>query len=511
MGYQELTLKLPPDYSAAELRQGIAKQLRLQEFSFQIDNQSLDARKKANIHWLVRVTVLSPEIKGQVLAKTPALTVPYRLRKEKVVVVGSGPAGFFAALVLQQAGFPTTLIERGAEVRKRAAGIQIFETTGVFNPVSNYAFGEGGAGTFSDGKLTSRTKHISLEKQFILESYIAAGAPPEINYLAHPHLGSDNLQHMVKKLRQEFIRLGGAMLFETMLEDLAIDNGTVRGALTSRGELEADHFILAPGHSAHETLRMLIRCGVGFRTKNFAIGCRVEHPQEIINLAQWGRERLAGVKGAEYRLTSKGDGELPVYTFCMCPGGVVVPATPYAHTNIVNGMSLYNRDGRFANAACVAGVNLDRLLGRATTAIEALDWLGGLEEKFHQYANGFQAPFCTITDFINQQEPTGPVASSYPLGLVPAPLWEMLPLEVSRAIRAGLADFSRKLKGFETGIILGLESKTSSPLQVLRENDNRCTGFTNLYLVGEGSGYAGGIISSGSNGIKTAMRIIGNA
>ena len=404
MGYQELTLKLPPDYSAAQLRQEIAKQLRLKEFSLQIDNQSLDARKKANIHWLVRVTVLSPELKGPTPAIPPPLAVPYRPRQKKVVVAGSGPAGFFAALVLQQAGFPTTLIERGSEVRKRAAGIRAFESTGVFNPVSNYAFGEGGAGTFSDGKLTSRTKNISREKQFILSSYIAAGAPPEINYLAHPHLGSDNLPRMVKKLRATFLRLGGTMLFETMLQDLRIDNGTVRAAITSKGELAADHFIMAPGHSAHETLRMLIRRGVRFRTKNFAIGCRVEHPQAIINLAQWGRERLPGVKAAEYRLTSRGDGELPVYTFCMCPGGVVVPATAYAHTNIVNGMSLYNRDGRFANAACVAGVNLDRLLGRETTALEALDWLGALEEKFYQYANGFQAPFCGIADFINQQE-----------------------------------------------------------------------------------------------------------
>ena len=509
MGYKEITVKLPPDYSEEQLYAQVAKAEGLQDFSVQVLHKSLDARKKANIHWLTQLLLISPEIRGEAPIALPCLEIPCRKRKEKALVVGSGPAGFFSAFVLQKAGFETTLIERGAEVQKREERIRAFEQGGVFDPMGNYAFGEGGAGTFSDGKLTSRTKNISLEKAFILESYIQAGAPPEIRYLAHPHLGSDNLKKIVRNLREEFVRIGGTMRFETMLTDLEVQDGRVVCALTDQGAIEADYYIIAPGHSAHETYRMLIANGVGFRPKNFAIGCRVEHPQPLINRAQWGREELPGVKAAEYRLTSKGDGKLPVYTFCMCPGGVVVPATAYADTNIVNGMSHYLRDGKFANAACVAGVNLHQLLGREVSALESLDWLGALEQDFFRYGNGYQAPFCRIADFISCQEPTKKVQSSYPLGLIAAPLWNLLPSEISASIREGLKEFCRMIKGFETGIIMGLESKTSSPIQVLREASGLCSGFANLYLVGEGSGYAGGIISSGTNGIKAAMHIAG--
>ncbi|MBN2255872.1 MAG: FAD-binding protein [Deltaproteobacteria bacterium] len=507
MGYRELSFKLPPDYQEGELRGAIAKKLGIGAFSYQIGHKSLDARKKGDIHWQIRVSVLSEELTGGETVVFPTIEVPSHTRDERAVVIGSGPAGFFAALVLQKAGFQTTLIERGAEVKKRARGIRYFEKTGIFDPVSNYAFGEGGAGTFSDGKLTSRSKHISKEKRFIIESYIRAGAPDEIRYMAHPHLGSDNLKTIVVNLRKEFLDLGGMVLFETLLEDLKIEGGRVVEAVTASGGIEADYCIIAPGHSAYETCRMLIRRGVEFRTKNFALGSRVEHPQELINLAQWGREQLPGVMAAEYRLTSRGNGDLPVYTFCMCPGGVVVPASAYAHINIVNGMSRYRRDGTFANAACVAAVSPEGLMGRETSAPEALDWLEALEERFFRYAEGFAAPFCPIGDFVERRESGAIFPSSYPLGLKPAPLWELLPLRVSQSLRAGLRNFSRKIKGFETGTIMGLESKTSSPIQVLRDKNGLCRGFGNLYMVGEGSGWAGGIISSGADGIQAAMHI----
>lgn len=507
MGYKTITINLPTDYNEEQLRKKISKQLRINEFSFQLENKSLDARKKSYIHWMVRVIVNSPELRGD-LEEKPSLQIPYQKRKETAIVVGSGPAGFFAALTLQKAGFQTTIIERGTEVDKRTKGIHTFEKTGIFDPKSNYAFGEGGAGTFSDGKLTSRSKHNSLEKQFILSSYIIAGAPEEIAYMTHPHLGTDNLRKIVKNLRHQFEELGGNFLFETILEDLKIENGFIKKAITNSGELDADVFFIAPGHSANETYRMLIKRGIPFRTKNFALGSRMEHQQEIINKAQWGKTHLPGVKAAEYRLTSNGDGNHRVYSFCMCPGGIVVPAAAYKDTNIVNGMSYYKRNGNYANAACVAGIHPDELAGKQVSPLEALDFVESLERKFYDYSEGYKAPYCSIQDFINQKEPAGNTNSSYPLGLNPAPLWELLPAKISLAMREGLKDFNRKMKGFETGNLLGLESKTSSPIQVIREENKLCAGFKNLYMVGEGSGYAGGIVSSAADGIKAAMNYI---
>ena len=508
MGYKLINLQMPTMYREVYLKSRIRKMLGINEFSWSIENKALDARKKNHIHWQMRVLVNSPELTGSEPEPKPELHIPYKTRKEKAVVVGSGPAGFFAAFVLQKAGFQTTLIERGSEVDRRTKGIETFEKTGRFSPLSNYAFGEGGAGTFSDGKLTSRSKRISLEKRFILQTYVDAGAPEEIKYLTHPHLGSDRLREIVKVLRHQFQELGGTVLFETLAQGLKVKQGRVQEMITDKGDIEADVFVFAIGHSAFETYRMLMKNGVSFHTKNFALGSRMEHPQTLINKAQWGVPELQGVKAAEYRLTSQTDKNHPVYTFCMCPGGTIVPATAYENQNIVNGMSLYQRDGKFANAACVAGLNLNELLGREISAMETLDWLEQLESGFYQKAGGYAVPFCGIQDFIQKRIPTKQPESSYPMGLLPAPLWEWLPQSVSNAMRNGLKDFSRKIKGFEKGNIMGLESKTSAAIQVDRDEKGLCTGFENLYMTGEGSGYTGGIISSAADGVKTAMGIV---
>lgn len=510
MGYRELILELPTNYSEEMLREKVSAVLDIRDFTCTVGAKSLDARKKTHIHWRIQVGISSAELTGGTPEAVPQLNIPRLQRPGKVLVVGSGPAGIFAAMVLQQAGFQTTLIERGTQVAKRAAAINRFETTAAFDPVSNYAFGEGGAGTFSDGKLTARTKNITCEKNYIIERYIAAGGPPEIAYLAHPHLGTDHLRHIVVNLRREFERLGGTMLFETTATDLQLKGDTVVAIDTTRGQFTADGVIIAPGHSAYETYRMLAKRGVAFRTKSFALGCRVEHPQELINIAQWGRPSLPGVKAAEYRLTASCDGSLPVFTFCMCPGGMVVPATAYAQANIVNGMSRFRRDGRFANAACVAAINLNELLGRQIEPLAALDWLEQLEQSFYRFSGDYRAPFAPISDFISGKSSSAQPESSYPLGLVAAPLREMLPIRVSESLANGLAIFARKLKGFDQGIIMGLESKTSSPLQVLRDERRCCQGFSNLYLAGEGSGWSGGIVSSGVDGIRTAMALIRN-
>jgi uncharacterized protein len=508
MGYKIIELKLPTGYFDKELKERIAKECGSRDFTWQIETKSLDARKKGNIHWLMRIAVTSQDIKSDEPEQGSPLEISYAKRNKRVVITGSGPAGFFAAYVLQKAGFDSIILERGAEVDKRATGIANFEHTGEFSPVANYSFGEGGAGTFSDGKLTSRSKHISPERDFFLDEYIDAGAPAEIRYMTHPHVGSDNLKNIVKNLRTKYTALGGEIRFEKTLRDMSVKDGKIKEAITEDDTIPADYFIVAPGHSSYETYRMLIAMGVQFRTKGFALGCRAEHLQSDINRAQWGVSGLPGVKAAEYRLTSDGDGKHPVYSFCMCPGGIVVPAATYKHINIVNGMSFYGRDGRFSNAACVAGVHPDELAGRKVTALEALQWLENLEASFFDFAKGYQAPFCSINDFLREKEPHKLPETSYPLGLMPAPLWNMLPPAVSASIKQGLADFCRKIKGYEKGILLGLESKTSSPVQVIREQNGLCTGFANLFLAGEGSGYSGGIVSSAADGIKIAMNII---
>jgi hypothetical protein len=293
-----------------------------------------------------------------------------------------------------------------------------------------------------------------------------------------------------------------------MLEDVVIKNSKFTEVITSQGILPADALFIASGHSAYETYKMLIRRGIPFRTKNFAIGSRMEHPQEVINMAQWGHVKLPGVKAAEYRLTSPADGKHQVFSFCMCPGGMVVPAAVYENTNIVNGMSYYNRNGKFANAACVAGIHPDELAGKTVSPLEALENLQLLEEKFYQFTKGYKAPACRITNFLKHKNKDEKLESSYPLGLISAPLWELLPKAVVQSMQVGLTDFIRKMRGYETGNLIGLESKTSSPVQVIRQPDGLVEGFENLYIVGEGSGYSGGIISSAADGIKAAMGLV---
>lgn len=509
MNYKDISLKLPTDYSDVELHRIVSKKINLSDFSLEIRKKSLDARKKGNIHWLLNVRVIAENLKGDAFLPQKGFSIPYKKRKERVVIIGSGPAGMFSALFLQKAGFNVIIIERGADVEDREKRITRFEQTGIFDADANYAFGEGGAGTFSDGKLTSRSKRISVERAFIMDAYVKAGAPEEIKYLAHPHLGSDNLRIMVKNIRQEFLMDGGEIQFESFADDIIVKDGTVQSVQTTDNEYLSDFVIAAPGHSSYETYRMFMGHGVGFRTKNYAIGARVEHRQELINEAQWGLSSLDGVKAAEYRLTSNIDGFLPVYTFCMCPGGTIVPAAAYGDTNIVNGMSLYARDGKFANSALVAGVNLSKLLGRDISAEEALSWTQELERSF--YLEKYSAPGCSINNFLHKSvslSVPSSSGSSYPLELLPAPIWEMFPETISNSLREGLKLFSRKLKGFDEGTIMGLESKTSSPIQVSRGPGGLCDGFSNLYMAGEGSGYAGGIISSATDGIKSALNII---
>lgn len=507
MGYKSVEIKLPVGASEEELKKMIARQIDLQDFTYQIDLKSLDARNKKRIHWIIRANVTSnafPDTPDQI-AK---LIIPFQKRKEKVCVVGSGPAGFFAAYTLQSAGFDVTLIDRGSDVNKRSRQIAEFERGGAFSETGNYSFGEGGAGTFSDGKLTSRTKNIDVEKRFVIDSYVSAGAPEEIAYLASPHIGTNNLIKVVSNLREKFEALGGKYLFETKMTDISINNGIVESIETNKGKMDCDYLFLAIGHSAYDTYRLMINRGVQFKAKPFAIGSRAEHPQELINTAQWGRPKINGLKAADYKLTFRRDDLLPVYSFCMCPGGKVVPASPSKDLSIVNGMSYYSRNSKWANAAIVAGINLSEFLRKEVEPLEALDWLEALERKFFEIKNNFDIPAVKISDFLNNRTTARFQESSYPFELLSYNFNDLFPPLIISSLKKALTDFNNKIRGFSDGVLMGLESKTSSPVQALREPGGKAAGFANLFVIGEGSGHSGGIISSAVDGVKSAMSIL---
>lgn len=517
MGYRELDVKMPASAGEGELKVRVGREAGVKNFTFTILKKSLDARKKNQILWVFRVGVSSPEIKSGQAPEVPTLhprtdPVPPQRPDRKVLVVGTGPAGIFAADYLSYRGFQVTVVERGSRVEDRKAALEAFEAGGDFPEKNNYSFGEGGAGTFSDGKLSSRTKTITPERNWVFQRFVEAGGPEEIFYMTHPHLGSDRLFTITGNLRRDLENRGVIFHFDTLVTDLLPGKSSeerISGVMTHRGPLEADHVIMATGHSAFETIRMLVRRGLDYRPKNFALGFRAEHTQETINRAQWGLPAIPGVKAAEYRLTSQTETGTGVYSFCMCPGGTVVPAAAYRDTNLVNGMSLYARNGRFANAAVVAGLHIGTLLGREVGALEALDWLENLERSYLLTPGSYRAPAMTVGDFLGGKAGSRLPDSSYPLGLEPADLGALLPPALVSPLREGLADFCRKLRGYEEGIILGLESKTSAPVQVTRHPEELWSRFTNLYVAGEGSGWSGGIVSSAADGIKVARKIGG--
>jgi len=515
MGYKRYQLSLPTDYREEDLLRLLRKESGLTEFRYAIEKKSLDARKKREIHWLLSIVVISDQLPGESWTAPAPPHVPKRRGPCHVVVVGSGPAGIFSALVLAEAGCSVTVIERGSRIEKRKRDIDAFEADSIFPLCNNYAFGEGGAGAFSDGKLTSRSKHIGPERALIHKAFIEAGAPEEIAWLAHPHLGSDNLFRITRALRAKVETLGGSFAFDTFLEGFTpLSAGGFRlsckKSIGGKGSeidgMECDYLIVACGHSADDTIAMMIHSGVPYRTKNFALGFRVEHEQRVINHAQWGSFHVPGVKAAEYRLTAADN----VYTFCMCPGGRVVPAAAFSDRNIVNGMSNYYRDGRFANAAVVAGLHPDQLAGRPVSPLEALELLADLERRFVQVGNAYAVPAASISAFLAGKAPgILPQESSYPFPLIPADPEALYPELLLPRLRRGLAQFCSKIRGFDTGTILGLESRTSSSVQVLRDRDGSIPQFPGLFVVGEASGWAGGIVSSAADGIRAAMTVVG--
>jgi uncharacterized protein len=511
MGYSEIDIKLSTDFSDSDLKRKISKELKINEFNHYILRKSLDARNKKNIHWIIRAGIESRQIKEGTKPREEIPVFPDKMhgKGKKVVIGGCGPSGLFAALVFQSSGYETTVIEKGKPVAKRIEEIERFEKTGSLPKNSGYCFGEGGAGTFSDGKLTSRTKAISLEKNFIFNELISVGAPKEIAYMTHPHLGSDSLTEIVPSLMKKFRSVGGKVLFETEITGINYKNSRISSVETvglNSGTVDGDIFVFAPGHSSFDFYRMLLSEKIQFMNKPFAIGFRVEHRREEINLSQWGVKELAGVKAAEYRLTAKCSAGSSVFTFCMCPGGKVIQAAPFQGVSVVNGMSDYKRNGKYSNSAVVTPFNIEEFLKKELRPFESLEFLETMERKFYGFSNSFDIPAMNISDIVNNKKSSSlPKDFSYPFKSVSADFSNLFPSEAYEKLKEGLKIFTRKVSCFQNGVAYGLESKTSSPLKAVRTETLTTPPFENLYICGEGSGHAGGIISSAADGIKVAL------
>ena len=482
---------------------------------------SIDARKKENILFVYSVAAKihgNPRANEAVLLKegiapmqSEDLTVEFGTEpmKDRPVVVGFGPCGIFCALLLAKNGYRPIVIERGASVKQRTADVEFFFKSGILNPESNIQFGAGGAGTFSDGKLVTRINDPKCG--YVLSEMHRFGAPDEILYKAKPHVGTDYLKKVVENAEREIVRMGGEVLFHTKLEDITVSDGKIASIRTSRGEIPCSVLVLALGHSARDTFSMLSSRGVGMVPKSFSVGVRVEHLQEDIDVALYGK--FAGhpkLPKGEYNLSCH-NGDRGVYTFCMCPGGQVVAAASEEGGVVTNGMSNFLRNGRNANSAVAVSVNPADYGNRVDLAI---DFQRNLEASAYRAANNsYAAPCQTMGDFLGKTKNTTPskILPTYRDGNVTmTDMEKVLPSFVTESLRFGFLNFDKKLKGFAANeaILTGVETRTSSPIRIPRDDSYLSPGFTNLYPCGEGAGYAGGITSAAVDGIKCALAIM---
>lgn len=474
-----------------------------------IEKKSLDARDKKNIRWFYRIifdseTKIKKNIKHTSIEKPPEIIIP-ELKNIKVVIAGMGPAGIFAGLRLALSGAKCIIIERGKNIEERVKDVSDFFKTRNLNEESNIQFGEGGAGTFSDGKLTTRTKNPY--HKFIFDELIKAGAPEEIRYLSNPHIGTDKLRVVIKNLRKKLLNIGVEISYNERLEKLILDKErTVKGVITSKREISCDCLILATGYSAIDTYISLHKQGVYMEPKGFAMGYRIELPQKLINKMQYGKAHL-NLPPAEFFLnTHFKESGVSVYTFCMCPGGIIVPACSKKEFLVLNGMSYYKRNGKFGNSAVVISLKPDMWQNKLFGGI---DLQKTIENKaFIAGGKNYSAPAITTIDFLNETVKIPLRETSYPFGVKPYPLWELF-LEWKDYFKEALKDFDRKMKGIisDEVILLAPETRTSSSIRITRGENGMSINTKNLYPCGEGAGYAGGIITSATDGLKIVEKI----
>lgn len=478
--------------------------------SFEIERESLDARKDLHFSYTVYADVKNEQrylrLKDVNEGQKPVYHNPPIVKsEERPVIVGFGPSGMFAALLLAECGLKPIVIERGKCVEERTKDVETFFKTGILQKESNVQYGEGGAGTFSDGKLTSRMKNIRVSK--VMEEFIEAGADPAIAYEHRPHIGTDALRKIVKNIREKVIKLGGEIHFETKLLDIVVKNNQIKGIVTSHGTYECSYVLLCAGHSASETYEALYNHGVSIIQKDFAAGVRVEHPQILINQNQYGEYwNHPSLGAASYKLTHRSNNGRGVYSFCMCPGGVVIPASTEEGHLAVNGMSYSARDGKNANAAILVQIpSSDFDHGHP---LDGFIFQKELEKR--AYRDRFMAPCENIRDYLNHKAPgSACISSSYPRGIIMEDMHALFSDEVNSALEDGLSAFDHNIPGFiDQGIMTGMESRSSSPIRVVRNEKGQSVSVEGLYPCGEGAGYAGGIVSSAVDGIKQAEAVI---
>ena len=512
-------IRLFPGRSEETIPQLVKDKYGIKITTFSILKKSLDARNKNDIHWRYRILIdIEEEDTAGVLNyydevksyTEPEISLPNKACvKKKVIVVGAGPAGLFCALRLIESGMEVTIFERGKPVEERMRDIEILESDGILDPESNVLFGEGGAGTYSDGKLTTRINRPEID--WFYRKLIENGAPESAAYESKPHIGTDRLRNIIRSIREKIISSGGEFHFSEKVTGLLISGNKVSGVLTSHNrEYESEHVVLAPGHSARDLYEMLHNNNITLEKKGFAVGSRIEHPAELIRNIQYGRSRYADIlPAAEYSLTwnNKKTGR-GIYSFCMCPGGAVINSSSEEKLLCTNGMSMSDRNSPLSNAAIVVTVNKE---DTGPDILGGIDFQRNIERMAFRAGGGeYRAPAQSVISFLNRKTDKELPPVSYRNGITPSHLEEFLPQWITSEIRTALEYFDKRMKGFifESGIFIGAETRTSSPVRILRGEDYQSVSVRGLYPAGEGAGYAGGIVSSAVDGIRCADMII---
>jgi len=520
-------IKLPLDHDEKALTDAVLSSLAInaeQLVRFDVFRRGYDARKKSNIFLIYTLDVetqindilLEKFVDNPLIKATPDLNYHYVAQAsenitERPVVIGFGPCGLLAGLLLSQMGYKPIILERGKEVRERTKDTFGFWKNKILNTESNVQFGEGGAGTFSDGKLYTQVKDPKQYARKVLQEFVRAGAPEEILFVSKPHIGTFRLVSMVEKMRSKIIELGGEIRFNTRVDDINIEEGQITGLSLASGEkIQSRHIALAVGHSARDTFQMLYDKKVYIEAKSFSVGFRIEHEQAMIDEARFGGNAGNEILGAaDYKLVHHCKNGRSVYSFCMCPGGTVVAATSEEQCVVTNGMSQYSRNERNANSAVVVGIDPSDYPGHPLAGIE---FQRQLESNAYLIGGkNYDAPAQKVGDFLKgkSSEHLGKIEPSFKPGIKLTDLSEALPDFCIEAIREAIPAFNRKIKGFalDDALLTGVETRTSSPISIKRGADLQSLNTKGLYPAGEGAGYAGGIMSAAIDGIKVAEAI----